>query len=412
MAKDTFTGPLISLGGLAGGPSGGAPREYSDEIGPSIFWAGNAIPATGAIASKDRTGPGAIPSVFCSFPIRTVNSMPAAGGSAAALTVAGLATAGTPLVNSSTYAQGRAVGAPVIVGGIATTGVGLDMSLDTAGFAAGGNITLTTIADAWRYKVGQWVGLLNGGAGGATAMAQISAINFATGVITTSPPPVATVASPGAALALSNRFNPNAYGAIGAPSSLSKLASAGTARIVIPEVGNARGVGIVVTSTGSGGPVLIQGLDLFGTPQSEIITIGAVAATIWGKKTYSMFISATPQYTEAGRNLTVVVSDFIGLPISVMDGGSIVDVLFGGTAEVAGTAYTVIPADTTSPATTSTGDPRGGIQVSANGPATAPGTGLTLNGATVLAIDQKLNPLQVALATTVNPGPLLGVSPV
>ena len=74
MAKETFTGPLIALGGVAGGPSGGMPREYSDEIGPSIFWGGMAIPVSGGPGSKDRTGPGAISSVFAAFPIRTINA--------------------------------------------------------------------------------------------------------------------------------------------------------------------------------------------------------------------------------------------------------------------------------------------------------------------------------------------------
>jgi hypothetical protein len=409
MAKDTFTGPLISLGGLAGGEGGTTPREYSDEIGPSIFWAGEAIPATGAVASKDRTGPGSIPSVFCAFPMRTVNSMPAAGGAAAALTVAGPASSGTPLVNTSTYALGRAPGTPVTVGGVAMTGVALDMGLDGATFTAGAAVVpLTVGADTWRYRIGQWVGLLNGGAGGLTQMAQITAIT-AGASITVSPAPA--VSGTGT-IALTNRFNPNAYGASGPPSSLSKLASAGSARIVIPEVGNARGVGVTGVAGGTGGPILIQGLDLFGAQQSEIIQAPAAATTVWGKKTYSLFISATPQFTDASHNYTVCESDLIGLPVSVLDAGSIVAVTFGGTAEVAGTGYTIVPADLTNPATTTTGDPRGGIQVSANGPATAPGTGLTLNGATVLAIDQRLNPLQVALSTTVNPGPLLGVSPV
>jgi hypothetical protein len=55
----------------------------------------------------------------------------------------------------------------------------------------------------------------------------------------------------------------------------------------------------------------------------------------------------------------------------------------------------------TYPMTATTGDPRGGIQTTANGPAVAlglgvPGTPLPFTG-TVLAVDQRLNPLQVAI---------------
>ena len=411
MAKETFVGPLIALGGLAGGSAGTAPLEYSDEIGPSIFWAGHAIVATGAMASKDRTGPGSVSAIYAASPIRTVNTACAAGGAGAALTTAANPVAGTPLPNTTTYAPGKAPGTPVVIGGVATTGVALDMGLDTAVFTTGAtaNVTLSTIGNAWRYKVGQWVGLLNGGVGGATLMSQITAIVPATGVLTLVPAPLAAVTGQ---IALSNRFNPNQYGASGPPSSLSSMAAAGSARILIPEVGDSRGVGVTCVVGGTIGQVLIQGLDGMGMPQSELITTVATATTVWGKKTYDIFISATPQYTDAGHTLQVVMSDLIGLPISVMSADSIVAVTFGGTAQVAGTGFTIVPADITYPATQLTGAPRGGIQVTANGPAAAPGTPLTLNGTTVLQVDQRLNPLAVALATTVNPGPLLGVTPV
>ena len=103
----------------------------------------------------------------------------------------------------------------------------------------------------------------------------------------------------------------------------------------------------------------------------------------------------------------MVTSDFIGFPIAVLSTDSIVAMSLGGTPIPAASA-TIVPADLTFPATSTTGDPRGGIQTTANGPLAAPGTPLPFTG-TVLTVDQRLNPLQVALATTINPGPLLGV---
>jgi hypothetical protein len=332
----------------------------------------------------------------------------------AAITVAGLPTAGVPLVNSSTYASGRACNVPVTgSGGIAAAnGVALDMGLDNANFATSGNhVTLTgaSAGNSWRYRPGQWIGLLNSPANNVL-MTQVQTI---TGLSTLTVSPAPSAATTGQ-IALTNRFNPNAYGASGPPSSLSSQASAGAARIHIPEVGTTRGVGVTAAASTINMPVLIQGIGAFGAQVSEIITTVA-GSTVWGKKTYDIFISATPQATDAtaGHNLTVVTSDFFGFPMSVLSPDSIVAMAFGGTALVAAN-FTIIPADMTYPSTLTTGDPRGGIQMSANGPAVAlglaaPGTPLTLNGTTALTVDQRLNPLQVALATTINPGSLTGV---
>ena len=235
MAKDTFTGPVISLGGLAGGVGGLQPREYSDELGPSIFWGGTAIPSSSGPASKDRMGPGAIASVFCASPIRTLNSTPGAGGAAAGITISlQNAVAGVPFPNLITYPVngGRAPAVPVIgSNGLPTTGVGLDMGLDLATFATTGTVTLTgtSAGNAWRYRAGQWIGLLNGGVSAATQFTQI--VSIAGAVLTVSPAPLANA---NGQTAITNRYNPNLYGASGPPSGLSSTMSAGTARILIP----------------------------------------------------------------------------------------------------------------------------------------------------------------------------------
>jgi hypothetical protein len=403
MAKETFTGPILVLGGLAGGPSGGQPREYSDEIGPSLFWGGYGIPATGAVASKDKTGPGTIPCITGASPIKTV-SVPVTPG-AAALTTAANAVAGTPLPNLTTYNAGRAP-VPALVGGQTVNAIALDMGIDTATFQTAGTVTLAVAANAWRYsRPGMWLALLNGGVAGACFFTQVRSVNLATGVITVSPAPTSANNATGQ-ISFTSRFNPNSYG-FPAPTGVSGEAPAGSARISIPEMGNGRGVGVTGVAGGTGGPVLIQGVDVFGAPTSEIIVAGAGAGTTWGKKTYDVFISATPQFTNAA-NYTVVTSDLIGLPITLLGPSGLYAVIFGATTEPAAD-YTIVPGDLTFPATQTTGDPRGGIQVTANGPAAAPGTPLVLDGTTVLQIWQILDPLQVALATTTNPGPLLGV---
>lgn len=410
MAKAGFTGPLISLGPIAGNmrlPAPGSgfgvgqgPVEYSDEIGPSIFWSGLVIPVRG---SKDKTGPGSIAGVFGAFPIRTMNGAPGAG--AGALTTAANAVSGAALPNVTAYNAARSP-VPVALGGVSTTGLALDKGLDAATLSTAGTATLTggSAGNAWRYRVGQWVCLLNGGGGGAALMTQIQSIAGA--VLNVSPAPALSGAGQ---VALTNLFNPNAYGAM--PTGVSALAATGTARILIPEVGVARGVGVLgVAGSPAGVPFLIQGLDLFGGPQSELIVHPGGAVTAWGKKTYSVYILAVAQ-ASAAFNYTVVTSDLIGLAMSVLSADSLVSVTMAGVAQTTAN-YTVVPADLTNPSTTTTGDTRGGIQVTANGPAAAPATPMTLNGANVLTVQQMLNPLQVALASAAYPGPLLGVLPI
>lgn len=424
MAQSVSAGPLLVIGALVGGQSGTQPREYSDEIGPSLFWGGVGFPATGAIASKDKKGTGTIPALSGAYPIRTVNAFVQPGGAAATVTAATAPVANTPILPLTTYAAGRAP-CPQMVSGVSVSAMGIDMGIETVTYATAGTITMAApsiAGNVWRYnKPGLWLALLNGGAAGACMFTQVTSVNPSTGVINVSPAPAV---SGSGQIALTNRYNPNLYAA-GPPTGLSSEAPAGSARISIPEVANTRGLGIVAVGAGTATSYLLRGIDGYGSPQSEIVAVGSAAGTYWGKKTYDIFISCTPLSADAGRTtVQVVVSDFIGLPLSVMSNNSIQSVLYGApgaqTAQIptpyATSNYTVIPADTTSPATQSTGDPRGGIQVSANGPAvalglTAPATGMVLVGTSLLTIQQILDPLAVALSSAVNPGPLLGVPP-
>ena len=404
MAKETFSGPVLVLGGLMAGQGGAAPKEYSDEIGPSLFWGGFGIPATGARVSKDTTGPGAIPCITAVSPIKSVKATLTAG--AGTLTVAANAVANTPFTNLTTYAAGRAPVPIYTSAGVLTQGIGLDLGIDTATFQTAGTITLSVPANAWRYnKPGLWLAMLNGGIGGACLFTQVQSVNTSTGVITVLPAPTCTNGATGQ-ICFTNRYNPNLYGS-GPPTSIGGEVPAGSARISIPECGNGRGVGILGSTGGPANiPILIQGTDCYAAYTSEIINTTAGASTAWGKKTYDTFISATPLQNGGAFNFTVVTSDLIGLPISVLSANGLYQVLFAGAA--AGAAnYTIVPADLTNPATQSTGDPRGGIQLTANGPGAAPT--ITWAPPALLTVWQVFDPLAVMLSSGINGGPLLGV---
>jgi len=165
-------------------------------------------------------------------------------------------------------------------------------------------------------------------------------------------------------------------------------------------------VGVVGVAGGAAGNILIQGLDTYMRLQSEMVAVPAGAATTYGRKTYKVFLAAIPQFTSA-NNYTVVTSDLIGLPLSVLPNQPQPTVTEAGAAYAgAGVQF----ADLTNPATQATGDPRGGFQLSAAGPlAGVVGTGPS-GGAFVIVMP--LNPAQVLSANQFNPGPLFGVPPV
>jgi hypothetical protein len=108
-------------------------------------------------------------------------------------------------------------------------------------------------------------------------------------------------------------------------------------------------------ASGTGGAFIVRGWDVYGQPMSETITVGAGVNTVNGKKAWKWIASITPQFTDA-HNYSFDVLNIFGLGLAV-DTAAYVD------AWVAGTGYTANPtvtaADTTSPATATTGDVRG-----------------------------------------------------
>lgn len=111
-----------------------------------------------------------------------------------------------------------------------------------------------------------------------------------------------------------------------------------------------------ITSAGddSGKTFTVVGYDLYGYPMSEVIT-GANAGVASGLKAFKYIASVTPSTTPAG-NVSVGTGDVIGLPLRSDYFGDL-RIVYNNAAITASTGYTA--ADTTSPATTTTGDVRG-----------------------------------------------------
>lgn len=113
-----------------------------------------------------------------------------------------------------------------------------------------------------------------------------------------------------------------------------------------------------VDSTGAGDTtqtVTVTGTDYWGQAQTEAIALNGTTA-VAGKKAFKTITQVAVSAAMAG-NLTVGSTDVFGLPYRVTDAGYILR--SGWAGALADDAGTFVAADTTSPATATTGDVRG-----------------------------------------------------
>jgi hypothetical protein len=114
---------------------------------------------------------------------------------------------------------------------------------------------------------------------------------------------------------------------------------------------------IRVTSVGndSAGYFTISGTDLYGYPQTQKLT-GANAGIATTLKTFKFIYSIVPGGTMSGSNVSVGTADIYGFPLLSSFWGD-QQVFWNSALITANTGY--VAADTTSPATSLTGDVRG-----------------------------------------------------
>lgn len=115
----------------------------------------------------------------------------------------------------------------------------------------------------------------------------------------------------------------------------------------------------VIQVTGSasstGGNIIIRGFDVYGQPMAETIAAPAGASSVNGKKAWKWITSATPQFSDA-HNYSIGTTVITGLNLAA-DAAGYCTFWLSGTGYTANPSITV--ADTTSPATGTTGDVRG-----------------------------------------------------
>lgn len=111
--------------------------------------------------------------------------------------------------------------------------------------------------------------------------------------------------------------------------------------------------------------VTISGYDYYGQPMTEVIATGTTqSTTVNGKKAFYQIVSATISGA-LGATIAIGTTDVIGLPVRVVDAGYLVGIGWANAvARDTGGSSAFVAADTTNPATSTTGDVRGTYQPS------------------------------------------------
>lgn len=133
-------------------------------------------------------------------------------------------------------------------------------------------------------------------------------------------------------------------------------ANAGAIALADPYQCIARAVSITGNAGSTAQTFTVSGYDIWGNVQTEGIAFAGGAATTNGKKAFKYIQSVTPASTDAGHTLSVGTTDIFGFTLR-SDFWEYMNVYYNGAFITASTGWVV--ADTTSPATATTGDTRG-----------------------------------------------------
>ena len=417
MTESAFRGPLSNMGSMEDSPT-----TIDVEDGPSYSYQGYVISDLRSTPfQKDGVGAGRVPSYLLSNDLIVVDNIPStASTTAVAAAATTLASTGMTLV---TIAPGTttagvpsiATGVPLIPFGSSaavTASIALDFGFTTGTTTAASSTVVILSAAAALFSVGQWIAI--GGAANsgktATLLTQVQSVGTTSITISPSAAGSLTNAPIGRANLWNNLTPPSVqYGpTASAPTSVSIHQAAGLFRCFDPLSAIARNVCVqAINTAGAGGAFVVNGWDLYGQVMTETINVSsATAGGFYGKKAFKYIKSVVPGFTDTATSYSVGVGDVFGFPVFARRFESTYW-SFGGVNQTGSAAYFVVP-DTTSPATSSTGDVRGTLRV---GTLQASGFGSNLsNGVNRLYMVQSPALNDILTATPNNTVPFFGIT--
>ena len=279
-------------------------------------------------------------------------------------------------------------------GAVVTAPIVLDFGFCYGTTTTGSTAQTVTVLDSTLFMVG--MPLVISSAGAATG-ALTPLLTYVTGMPTSTTITIhdAALQAGSFAIGTGNSWPTSEFGQVEPVSHLPMLA-AGPGLFLDPRQGIARGIVTTVSAGASASNhIVVHGWDVYWQPMTESIAQGS--ATNYGKKAFKAISSIVPDFTDGTNNYTVGTSDVFGFA-QRCDLLEETMVWWGG-ALSAGANYGFVAADTTNPATTTTGDVRGTIQTSAIGGGT--GLGSTASNGSVSTITVSGNRLRMQSAMTV-----------
>jgi hypothetical protein len=381
MSETFFEGPAIALGPLIGG---GVSKQGNPWSGPGAEYQGACVLDPRYYpANKDGVGSGRIQSFMNHSYFVMADNIPSAFGTATLAALQPATASGTPFTLTSVSPGGSGPGVPSLACTVpmipSTGGVPIQVLASDFGFTTGttvaGNATIT-VPDSTLFQPGQW--LCIGGAGNvaktASLLTQVLTLASAT-TITVSNAPAGSLTN--APIGSANLYGLFPSGA--APTAVNPYVNGGALQVFNPLEGLARCASVTGSASATGGNVIITGYDIANVLMHETIAAPASATTVYGKKAFKYFVSAVPQFTDAGHNYSVGLGDTFGFHTR-SDKWEYTNIFYAGAFSVNSGGW--IPGlSPATPSTNTTADVRGTIQVSANGVGVGAGTGIISNSA-------------------------------
>lgn len=432
MTESNFRGPVNSMGSLEDTQALGSGTTAAVAIqpldGPSMFYQGVATPdIRSAPFAKDGFRPGQQPAFLALNDFYAVDNFPQAASSTLvaasqpATTVVAFSLNTAQLVAPQVGNPCIAIGVPIIPQGttnVVTANVAIDFGFTTG--TATANSSTVNVADNTQLTQGMWI-ILGGAAnaaGSASLITQVLSIATTniTGITIGPNLPGTTLHVPiGAANLFGGQFLPP--GTQFGPATASANAHgpnivAGLSRIHNPREAVARNVWVSAGTTTATTAINIVGWDYWRQPMAEQISIPsgnrANATAFYGSKAFKYIQSITPTTTAVG-SIAIGLGDVFGYHLRA-DAWEQTQVYWNGCTTPTSLGFT--KAATTAPATNTTGDVRGTIQVSSNGTgsAAAVATAAVSNGTARLTIIQNPGVWNTIYATPNNTVPLFGLA--
>lgn len=427
MAESLFRGPLGNMGSLELQAGTAATIEPMD--GPAISYQAMMFPdIRGANPfAKDGLLPARVPGYLAGASVWVVDNKPQASATnVIAAVAASLTTASTPMALATVGVAGAnpgnpsiAVAVPIIPLGTSTVTnvIALDFGFTTGTTTA--NSSVVNCADNTQFTLGQWIiiGNVGNSANTASLITQVMAISTTNNTgINVSPVPLATLGN--APIGQANLFQSNLlppatqFGpAAPAATAHSRTIQAGLGRVFNPRESLTRNISVSLTTGGTATAIafLVTGWNVHGQLMTELITSPATtsATVTFGKKAFKYIASVVQNTPVSGNTYSVGIADSFGFPLRC-DEWEQTEICWNGAYANNSNGFTA--AVTTSPATNTTGDTLGTIQVSTAGTLGTSVAAPLSNGTARLAIMQDIGVWNMIYGTPLNTIPMLGVA--